>query len=54
MAKDKTAFTKELDQLLSDQELRKKVGEKGLAVAKNRFSWDKISVVLENFFEELA
>lgn len=54
MAREKSRFIEEVDQLLSDQEMRRKVGEQGLSIARNRFSWDIISKQLATYFEEVA
>ncbi len=47
MAGDKERFIAEVDQLLSDANKRKTVGNKGLHIAKTRFSWDRIALQLE-------
>lgn len=54
MAKEKALFIEEVDKLLASEKLRKQVGEKGLAVARSRFSWDSIAVQLEQYFKEIA
>jgi sugar transferase (PEP-CTERM/EpsH1 system associated) len=46
-AGDKECFIAEVDQLLSDANKRKTVGNKGLHIAKTRFSWDRIALQLE-------
>lgn len=53
MAKEKELFIAEVNALLSDSTKRKNVGEKGLEIAKNRFSWDRIAEKLESFFLEI-
>jgi glycosyltransferase involved in cell wall biosynthesis len=54
MAKEKELFIKEVNTLLSDASKRKEVGEKGLEIARSRFSWDKIAEKLESFFIEIT
>jgi glycosyltransferase involved in cell wall biosynthesis len=40
--------------LLADAAKRQEVGEQGLAIARTRFSWDKIAVQLEAYFKEVT
>ncbi|NNJ55636.1 MAG: glycosyltransferase [Bacteroidia bacterium] len=54
MAKEKEQFIAEVASLLDSSEKRQHVGEKGLDVARNRFSWDKISNDLEDYFNEVT
>ena len=49
MAKEKDLFISEVNALLVNEEKRKQVGEKGLQIARNRFSWDRIAEKLEEY-----
>lgn len=53
MAKEKNLFLEEVDLLLADAAKRKLVGEKGLEIARNRFSWDSIALNLEELLKEV-
>ncbi len=53
LAKTKANFIKEVCDLLSDQFKRKQVGERGLKVAQDTFSWDRIAGKLETYLEEV-
>ncbi len=44
-------FVTEVGKLLSDEKLRERVGSKGLETAKEKFSWDGITLQLETYFE---
>jgi sugar transferase (PEP-CTERM/EpsH1 system associated) len=54
MAKEKPQFIQEVNMLLADAAKRQEVGEQGLAIARTRFSWDKIAVQLEAYFKEVT
>ena len=54
MAKEKEKFILEVNILLSDTAKRQSVGEQGLAIARTRFSWDRIALQLEKYLEEVA
>lgn len=54
MAKEKPQFIQEVSMLLADAAKRQEVGEQGLAIARTRFSWDKIAVQLEAYFKEVT
>ena len=47
MAKEKELFMSEINSLLADVNKRREVGEKGLEIARTRFSWDRITQKLE-------
>jgi glycosyltransferase involved in cell wall biosynthesis len=46
-------FAKEVNQLLSDVDKRREIGEKGFRVARSRFSWDSITNDLEGYFKKV-
>jgi polysaccharide biosynthesis protein PslH len=54
MAKDRDAFTAQVNTLLADAVARAKVGEQGLEIAKSRFSWDRIALQLEAYLSEVT
>ena len=54
LAKEKSQFIEEVTMLLADAAKRQDVGEQGLAIARTRFSWDKIAVQLEEYFKEVT
>jgi len=54
MAKEKDLFIQEVNGLLSDSLKRKTVGEKGLKIARSRFSWDSIAEKLEEYLVEVS
>jgi len=54
LAKEKSQFIEEVTMLLADAAKRQEVGEQGLAIARTRFSWDKIAVQLEEYFKEVT
>ena len=45
-------FANKVIELLRSENLRKESGEKGIAVAKNKFSWDIISLDLERYCKD--
>jgi polysaccharide biosynthesis protein PslH len=47
------AFISNVHALLSSEAKRREVGEKGLEIAKTKFSWDIVSIQLEEYFESL-
>ena len=53
-APDDESFVNSVNQLLDSAELRKKVGQSGLELARTRFSWDGITNQLVTFFEEVV
>ena len=48
------AFANRVIDLLQDGKLRERTGAKGAAVIHERFSWDKITAMLEGYFEQLV
>ena len=54
MAKEKDRFIAEVVDLLESPAKRQEVGEKGLSVAQNRFSWDRIAEDLDAYFHEIT
>jgi sugar transferase (PEP-CTERM/EpsH1 system associated) len=54
LAKEMDLFIAEVSTLLSSEEERKKVGEKGLQIARNRFSWDIIAKDLEQYLSDIV
>ena len=53
MAKEKELFVSEVKNLLSNQDKRRLVGEQGLEIARNRFSWDSIVKKLEYYLKDV-
>jgi sugar transferase (PEP-CTERM/EpsH1 system associated) len=53
MAKEKDLFITEVNALLVNANRRKEVGEKGLEIARDRFSWDRIAERLEELLIEV-
>ena len=54
MAKEFKDFIHQVNQLLSDVEQRRQVGEKGLTIAHQRFSWDSIADQLEFYVKNIC
>lgn len=54
METDPHCFAQSVIKLLSSENLRKEMGEKGKLIIQNRFSWDIIYKKLENYFEEVV
>lgn len=54
MAKESNDFIHQVNQLLSDVEQRRQVGEKGLTIAHQRFSWDSIADQLEFYVKNIC
>jgi glycosyltransferase involved in cell wall biosynthesis len=54
MAKEFNDFIHQVNQLLSDVEQRRQVGEKGLTIAHQRFSWDSIADQLEFYVKNIC
>lgn len=54
MEEDAEAFAARVNALLGDAGLREKTGKLGTEVMQRRFSWDRIAVQLEQYFEEIA
>ena len=52
-APEKNDFIKAVISLLKDRELREKVGQEGLQIAREKFSWDGISKQLESYWEQV-
>lgn len=52
MRMDAESFAMQVNQLLSDQTLRQLTGEKGVEVIRSNFSWDKVSLILENYLSK--
>ncbi|MCB0734442.1 MAG: glycosyltransferase [Bacteroidetes bacterium] len=47
-------FVQSVLELLGSETKRREVGQKGLELARNRFSWDGITRQLEHYFEQVA
>ena len=47
-------FIKHVESLLDSSELREKVGQKGLEIARNRYSWDGVTKILESHLMSLV
>jgi sugar transferase (PEP-CTERM/EpsH1 system associated) len=54
MQRDPVAFAKSVIEILSSDEMRRKVGEDGVKVVKTNFDWDIIAKTLESYFKEIA
>ena len=54
MQTDPTAFANNVIELLSDEGMRRRVGEAGMNVIKTRFDWDIIAGTLEGYFKEVG
>jgi glycosyltransferase involved in cell wall biosynthesis len=52
MAHDSKDFIHQVNQLLFDANLRRQVGEKGLNIAQQRFSWESITSQLDHYLNE--
>lgn len=50
---DAQAFADRVIQLLSDESLRRAVGEKGKATIHNRFGWSQIAALLDRYFQSI-
>ena len=53
MAREKEQFITEVEELLALEDKRRLVGQKGLAIARDRFSWDSIALHLEELLTEV-
>lgn len=53
-APDKDQFIKKVSELIDSEQLREKTGQKGLQLAKDKFSWDGIAKSLEEHFEDVV
>lgn len=53
LSKDKQNFVENVLHMLENAENRRDVGLQGLEIAKNRFSWDSISLKLEQYFKSI-
>ena len=53
MAKDSIDFVNQVNQLLTSSALRQQVGQKGLNIAHQRFSWDSITDQLGYYIKEI-
>lgn len=51
---DKDSFADEVNKLLADEAYRKSVGQKGIEVIQNNYSWDSIAKQLEDYFESVS
>ncbi len=51
---EKNGFASRCITLLQDEALRRATGQKGLAIIRNRFSWDTIARQLEDYFAEIT
>jgi sugar transferase (PEP-CTERM/EpsH1 system associated) len=54
MKKDPMDFANEVAELLQSEQKRMQVGQKGKAIAKEKFDWDIIVKQLENYFKQIA
>lgn len=54
MKTDATSFAETVNELLSDENKRKAVGQKGLQVIRDGFSWDAIAKQLEGYLKQIA
>ncbi len=54
MQTDPSAFAQSVVSLLGSEDMRRAVGEKGVAVMRSRFGWDAIAHQLENYLKEIA
>ncbi len=54
LAKQKDDFIAVVNQLLSSEDERKEIGEKGLDIARSRFSWDSIAKTLNSYLTEVC
>lgn len=54
LAKHKDDFVAAVNQLLSSADERKEIGEKGLEIARNRFSWESIAQTLNTYLTEVC
>jgi len=54
MQRDPIAFAKSVIEVLSSEELRRKTGEEGIKVIRNRFDWDIIALQLEAYLKEIS
>lgn len=54
LAQKTTEFIDQVNTLLSDTNLRENVGQKGLTIARQRFSWDSIAAKLESYLIEFS
>lgn len=50
MQREPEAFAASVVELLSSEEMRKKVGEEGMRVIRERFDWDIVAKQLEDYF----
>ena len=53
MQTEPEAFANSVIDLLSSEELRRKVGQEGMNVIRSRFDWDIIAKMLERYFTEV-
>jgi len=53
MQTDPVAFANSVIELLESEALRRRVGQEGMNVARNKFDWDIIAKTLEGYFEEI-
>ena len=54
MQTEPVAFANSVIELLSDEGMRKRVGETGMNVIKTRFDWDIIAKMLEGYFVDVT
>lgn len=54
MQTDKDAFAQSVIELLSSASLRKTVGQKGKQVINEKFDWDAVSILLEQYLQDVA
>ncbi|MEO6694630.1 MAG: glycosyltransferase [Ignavibacteria bacterium] len=54
LATNEVQFSEAIIKLLDTEEYRKVVGQKGKVSIENKFSWDKISQMLENYFMKIS
>lgn len=54
METDKIAFAERVNELLSNEELRKKTGLAGKEIIAQKFDWDVVAQLLEKYFKEIV
>ncbi|MDD3146624.1 MAG: glycosyltransferase, partial [Candidatus Riflebacteria bacterium] len=50
---DREWFAREIDNLLQNPDLQKKMGEHGIESVKKRYSWNQIALQLESAYTEI-
>lgn len=54
MQTEPAAFANSVIDILSSEDMRRRVGEAGMQVVRNRFDWDIIAKILEGYFESIV